>query len=114
MPRVDVGRRETWRTHHEKEQVLERDHRVAVVQKRELVMPQGVGVARLVAKDVGEKTVRAGGVRVTGQDPLHATRGLVKVVGQKMDFAEHHQGGRVVGLRLQISLQRWRRRCMIA
>jgi len=50
MPRVDVGRRETCRTHHEKQQVLKRDHRIAVMQDGELVMSQRVAVARLVAK----------------------------------------------------------------
>jgi len=62
--RVNVGRREIRPTHHEKEQVLKREHRAAVVKDGELVVPQGVAVARLVAKDVGEQAVRAGGVRV--------------------------------------------------
>src|SRR5437879_8975658 len=43
--RVNVGRREIRPTHHEKEQVLKREHRVAVVKDGELVMPQEIGRA---------------------------------------------------------------------
>src|SRR2546426_5445895 len=104
--RVNVGRREIRPTHHEKEQVLKREHRVAVVKDGELIMPQGVAVAPLVAKDVGEQAVRAGGVRVAGQHPLDAAGGLVEPVGKEMDFAKGHQGGAVVGLCLKISIER--------
>ena len=106
VPRVDLSGRETCRTQHQKEQVLKRDHRVPVVKHGELVMPQGVAVARLVAKNAAEQAVRVGGVGIAGQDPLDTARGLVKLVGQEMHFAEDHQGVPVVGLRPQISAQR--------
>ena len=89
--RVEVGRREARRAHHEEQQVLERDHRMRSVGHGELVMPQRLAVAPLVAKHVGHQGVRAAEAGLAGEDPLDAARRLVKLVEHEMDPAQQHQ-----------------------
>ncbi|MNC93243.1 hypothetical protein D3C83_98260 [compost metagenome] len=63
-------------------------------------------MARLVAKHVGHQAVRGGGIGLARKDPRDAARGLVQLVREEMDPAEHHQRIAVLRLRGQIPAER--------